>query len=145
VTHPALSVVLCLTWVSPQCLTSHIQKAKLLPWPMFAWQMPVLTNAIFSLVRKMWLYDQICTEVPDWMLTFALALDYNNWRYSVWGMKSFLLDYFLKCFRYPVEFQKLVSCYLQASFHCIYLLLNRGVLYFEGFSCSYACLYPRDN
>lgn len=41
VTYPSLSEVLCLTWVSHQCLTSHIQKAKLFPWPMFAWQMPI--------------------------------------------------------------------------------------------------------
>lgn len=41
VAHPSLSEVVCLTWVSPQSLTSHIQKAKLFPWPMFVWQMPI--------------------------------------------------------------------------------------------------------
>lgn len=35
---------------------------------------------------------------------------------SVCGMKSCLLGCFLKCFRHPVEYQKLVSSYPQASF-----------------------------
>lgn len=39
--QPSLSEVLYLMWVSPQYLISHIQKAKLFPWPMFAWQMPI--------------------------------------------------------------------------------------------------------
>lgn len=35
--------------------------------------------------------------------------------------------------------------FVVTSFDNIYLLLNKGALYFKGFSCGYACLYQRDN